>query len=303
MSTTPEGMSRRDLCVGLLTLAGAGALGACRSGGAVTQGADDGEPPDSDDPVADTDPTTSDPTETGSADVAWATGGTASMTGEYADPFTDEAAACALLCPLTLGPCYAETVERKDISEGWTGLPARLALQVVDEACDPVAGATIDVWHTSFAGLYSGDDAAQMCTNGDTEARAHRFFRGAQTTDADGRVDFDTCFPGWYSSRTVHIHFTIRRDGQEYLTSQLFFPQELIRDVFANHPEYRGFGQPDTTNTSDTVLGDADAGPYTLSARRMADGALLAWKRLVIRSSLATSVCSAGGGAGGPPPR
>ncbi|WP_426752119.1 hypothetical protein [Myxococcus sp. Y35] len=47
--------------------------------------------------------------------------------------------------------------------------------------------------------------ASDFCTSGDAEARAARWFRGVQTTDANGRVNFDTCFPGWYSSRTIHI--------------------------------------------------------------------------------------------------
>src|SRR5262245_3614737 len=37
----------------------------------------------------------------------WATGGTASMTGNYPDPFSSGlGTACALTCAATLGPCY-----------------------------------------------------------------------------------------------------------------------------------------------------------------------------------------------------
>jgi protocatechuate 3,4-dioxygenase beta subunit len=263
-------------------------------------------------PSADTDaggtgtdaPATDSPaTDTPSADVPstdapasrWASGGTASMTGDYADPFVAPTAACALTCSMTLGPCYSETVERQDISEGYPGLPVRLALRILDEACEPIVGAEVDVWHTRNSGLYSGSDASDFCTTGDADARAHRYFRGVQTTDAAGRVDFDTCYPGWYASRTVHIHFQVRIGGAEHVTSQLFFPQTLSDEIFASHPDYEAFGAPDTTNTTDSVLGSTDATPYLLDYVRQADGAMLAFKTLIVRTSLATALCSASG--------
>lgn len=234
------------------------------------------------------------------AATEWASGGTASMTGDYADPF-GASTSCALTCAMTLGPCYATTLTRQDISEGYPGLPVRLALRVLDEDCNPVEGAEVDVWHTRNSGLYSGEDASDFCTTGDADARSHRYFRGVQVTDASGRVDFDTCYPGWYSSRTIHIHFQVRIGGSEHVTSQLFFPDTLTAEIFAAHPDYAGFGQPDTTNTSDTVLGSADATPYLLEWARQADGAMLAYKTVVVRRALTTSLCSVGGGGMMPP--
>ena len=219
----------------------------------------------------------------------WASGGTGAMAGDYPDPFDAPlGTACAITCAATLGPCYAETVERQDISEGYPGLPVRLALLVVDASCAPVEGAPVAVWHTSNQGRYSGDDAQPMCTGNDADAMAHRFFRGVQSTGADGRVDFDTCFPGWYPGRTVHIHFTVRVGGQEYVTSQLCFAQDLIAGVFSSHPDYAGFGQPDTSNASDSLYSPEGE----LETEKMQDGAMLAWKVLVLRSSLADALCS-----------
>ncbi|KYF76132.1 hypothetical protein BE17_18720 [Sorangium cellulosum] len=220
------------------------------------------------------------------------------MAGDSPDPFADGVgAACALTCAMTLGPCYAQTIERKDISEGYPGLPVRLALLVVDETCTPIEGATVDIWHTRNAGLYSGDDSVEMCTNDDEDALSHRYFRGVQPTDAEGRVDFDTCYPGWYSGRAVHIHFTVRVGGEEYVTSQLFFPEELTAEICESHPDYAEFGQPDTTNSNDTIYGGEE---YVVSTEKQPDGSLLAWKTLVVRSSLADELCSTGG-MGGPP--
>lgn len=222
-------------------------------------------------------------------EVPWATGGTASMGDAYPDPFTEAPGpACSIGCAATLGPCYAATLERKDISEGVTGLPMRLALLVVDDTCAPVAGASVDVWHTSLTGLYSGEDAAAACTQGDPAAKTQRFFRGVQSTDASGRVDFDSCLPGGYPGRTLHVHFTVRVGTQEYVTSQLFFPNELIDDVYATQPEYASLGAPPTSNAQDGIY----FAENEVSWAKMDDGVLLAWKVLVLRSSLADPLCN-----------
>ena len=230
-------------------------------------------------------------TATGTPTTGFASCGTESMSGDYPDPFTgDLGAACALTCSMTLGPCYAETVFRKDVSEGYPGLPVRLALLVVDEACNPVEGADVDIWHTGSSGHYSGPDASDFCTGADPDAKAHQYFRGVQTTDAKGRVDFDTCYPGWYPGRSIHIHFTVRVANQAHVTSQLFLPDTLTAQVFAEHPDYDQFGQPNTTNAQDGIYAGKE---YELSTALQPDGALLAWKVLVIRSSLAAPLCSA----------
>jgi protocatechuate 3,4-dioxygenase beta subunit len=223
----------------------------------------------------------------------WAKGGTASMSGTYPDPFTDPLGArCVMTCATILGPCYAETIERKDISEAYPGLPVRLAFLVVDESCQPVSGAAVDVWHTRNSGMYSGNDAAEMCTFNDMDAETHRYFRGVQTTGTDGRVDFDTCYPGWYQGRTVHIHVTVRVGAQEYVTTQLYFPADVTAQLFAEHADYQAFGQPDTTNSTDSLFTD-DA---VLATALQSDGALLAWKVVVLRSSLDETLCDNGGG-------
>jgi protocatechuate 3,4-dioxygenase beta subunit len=235
---------------------------------------------------------------------SWATGGTAAMAGNYADPFSAGLGSiCALTCAATLGPCYASTLTRKDISEGQNGLPVRLAFLIVDESCQPVPGATVDIWHTSAGGLYSGADASNMCTFGDAAARAGRWFRGVQTANASGRVDFDSCFPGWYSGRTIHIHFTVRVNDSAAVTSQLFFDDRLVDEIVANQPVYRDRGARNTTNQNDGVVSAAAVGDYLFQTQRMADGAMLAWKTLVIRSAGATSCQIPGGSMAGMPPR
>jgi protocatechuate 3,4-dioxygenase beta subunit len=251
----------------------------------------------------------------GGADApsGWATGGTAAMTDKatYPNPFAGAAAsACALTCEATEGPCYAATSEQiQDISYGYPGLPTRMYLQIFDDGCAPIAGASVDVWHVSAAGKYSGNDAANenvaFCTGGDSDFTSHLYFRGRQTTDATGVVFFDTCYPGWYSGRTVHIHLIVRLGDQSYLTTQLFFDDTLNDDVLNSQALYDSRGGRDTTNKSDSVIAASAVSTYLFQTQKMTDGALLAWKTLVIRSSVASASCtipagSAGGGAGGP---
>jgi protocatechuate 3,4-dioxygenase beta subunit len=227
---------------------------------------------------------------------AWASGGTAAMTdrASYPDPFAVGAAvAVTSSCPLTAsateGPCTTSSdLFRHDVSEGWSGLPVRLALKVVDHACAPVVGAAVKIWHTNREGLYSGDTLDHhLCSANQLDYVAASFFRGVQTTGADGTVHFDTCFPGWYRGRAIHIHFQVGRDGTTYQISQLFFPEAVTAEIFASHPDYRAHGQPDTVFASDGVLAGiatASRGRHIVDVdvARMTDGAMLASKVLAI---------------------
>jgi protocatechuate 3,4-dioxygenase beta subunit len=218
--------------------------------------------------------------------AAWATGGTTALAlASYPDPFLTGAAgeACTLAPALTLGPCYAETLVRKDISEGYPGLPVRLSFQVVyADTCEPVPDATVDIWHTNAAGIYSAFAKGSMCNPTDEEAAAAKFFRGVQPTDANGRADFDTVFPGWYQGRTVHIHFTVRVAGKDYVTSQLFFDDALTDAIMAAHPDYSGRPARGTRNTNDGIARQGGGATMLATARRD-DGVLHAWKTLAIK--------------------
>lgn len=245
---------------------------------------------------------------------AWATGGTAAMTGAaaYPDPFAGGAApaVCDLTCVATIGPCHTTSPERRDVSDGWDGLPVRLALRVVDESCEPIEDAIVEIWHTNHRGGYSGDIAA-MCNETASDIELG-FFRGYQRTDADGRVDFDTCYPGWYNGRAVHIHFRVMTGAYDAadnaaneVISQLFFEDSLNSEIFGAEPIYSDFGQPDTTLGTDNVVGgESDPSKYICAVQRMADGAMMASALIVLRSSSAGACSmqgSGGGGQGGPP--
>ena len=259
----------RRLCYGAAALP---LLHACGDGsGSATV---DATPPDS----------TPDANETND----WATGGTMSMTDKasYPDPFTDALASCALVAALTEGPCTTATdLVREDVSEGWTGLPVRLALKVVDGSCNPIAGATVKIWHTNLVGSYSGQTPNNAFCVLKSEFGAMNFMRGVQTTSATGTVFFDTCFPGWYMGRAIHIHFQIKMGNTSTRVSQLFFPEATTQKIFATHPEYKAYGQPDTSFASDSVLSgvpSAERDRLIATVARMTDGAMLASKVVTV---------------------
>ncbi|MBA3456244.1 MAG: protocatechuate 3,4-dioxygenase [Deltaproteobacteria bacterium] len=227
----------------------------------------------------------------GPAAVAWAVGGTAAMTRKdcYPDPFSAAVASCPLVvCATTAGPCTATAPVREDVSEGYPGLPVRLALKIVSATtCAPVVGAVIEIWHTQVTGVYSGvTPSPGFCSGGDADAPNHSYFRGKQTTDATGRVHFDTCFPGWYPGRAIHIHFRVTVGATSYLVSQLFFDTALTTEIFANHPTYQPEGQPNVSNANDGVIGGGGSiAQYLLDTQRMSDGAMLASKVIALRSA------------------
>lgn len=243
------------------------------------------------------------------AKVAWATGGTAAMTGQasYPNPFASGApTVCALTCEVTQGPCWDSQAEQiQDISYGQLGLPTRFYFQIVDDACAPVAGATIDVWHVAATGKYSGNDSANeqigFCTANDPVYTSALFFRGKQVTDASGVAYFDSCYPGWYSGRTIHVHFIITVDGQSTVTSQFVFDDTLNDEIVGTQPIYSDRGARDTTNATDTAVPAASAAAYSFETQQMPDGALLAWKTVVVRASSTESSCQLGGGGMAPP--
>jgi hypothetical protein len=220
---------------------------------------------------------------------AWARGGTAAMTARdcYPDPFAGGVVGCGLVCATTAGPCTAPVIDRQDVSEGMPGLPMRLALAIVAaDTCQPIAGAIVEIWHTQRSGVYSGQTPSpSFCSGDDADAPSRSYFRGTQTTDGAGRVDFDTCFPGWYPGRCIHIHVRVTVGGSSYLVTQLFFPDALNTEVFATHPDYMPYGQPNTSNQTDGIFGGtANAARYIVDVRRMSDGAMLASKAIGVRA-------------------
>ena len=228
------------------------------------------------------------------AEVPWATEGTSVLVDkDYGNPFAaGTGAVCAVFKKSTGGPCHAtsDKLSRRDISEGYPGVPMRLELLVVDTSCAPVPNATVEVWHTNTYGIYSGDTDGEQddfCTTGDPEAKAALWYRGIQTAGDDGRVTFDTNFPGWYGGRANHIHFRVTVDGTSYLISQLFFDETLNQEIYDSQPNYKKTSSPKYQgNVGDVVVTSAGLtiSDVVMTTAKQSDGALLAWKAIAIQT-------------------
>jgi protocatechuate 3,4-dioxygenase beta subunit len=187
---------------------------------------------------------------------------TAASTAASAAPVPSSAAvasslpSCVVVPELTEGPYYVnENLDRSDIridtADGSVSEGAVLTLdwvvsQVDGNACIPLEGVLVDVWHCDALGNYSDVGSEE----------GHDYLRGYQHTDSGGKARIVTVYPGWYQGRAVHIHFKIRTDaaatsGLEF-TSQLFFDDALSAQVYASGV-YASKGTPDQPNASDGI--------------------------------------------------
>jgi protocatechuate 3,4-dioxygenase beta subunit len=174
------------------------------------------------------------------------------------------AGTCTLTPETIAGPTWFDAhAVRSDIRDGRPGTPLELAFRVVRVGrCTPVANAVVDLWQCDALGVYSGfADAAPgeggnpdgLDEYGDKQSAAtspERFLRGTQATDADGIVRFDTVYPGWYPTRSAHLHVKVHLDGTTVLTGQLFFDDAVTDAVYAGDPYRQHLGR-DTTNGTD----------------------------------------------------
>ncbi|MGH2943153.1 MAG: intradiol ring-cleavage dioxygenase, partial [Solirubrobacteraceae bacterium] len=174
-----------------------------------------------------------------------------------------QAGSCVLIPAKTEGPYFVdEKLNRSDIrtdpSDGTTqpGVPLGLTMVVVraDASCAPVQGAVVDIWHADAGGRYS--DIGSEGTSG------RKYLRGLQATDANGRANFTTIFPGWYSGRAVHVHFKVRVFSGSSTTfefnSQLFFDPATTNAIYATSA-YSSRGTPNVANSADSIYGSDGA--------------------------------------------
>ena len=169
-----------------------------------------------------------------------------------------QAAACVLAPNPGEGPFYFDaSLVRADIVDGSPGAPLDIALQITRVAdCAVLANARVDVWQADGLGLYSGY-ANQRGVGAAAESPVGKsHLRGTQFTDADGWVRFRTIFPSWYGGRTPHVHFKVLLGEREAVASQVFFPDEVSRDVFARFAPYRDYADRRTVFNANDPLFD-----------------------------------------------
>ncbi len=112
------------------------------------------------------------------------------------------------------------------------GLIVRVSIEEMQGG--PVAGAEVDVWHSSPEGLYENQDPTQAEMN----------LRGRFVSDAAGRFDFRSVKPAGYpipidgpvgelvratrrhNYRPAHLHFMVHKPGFKTLISQIYSPDD-----------------------------------------------------------------------------
>lgn len=171
-----------------------------------------------------------------------------------------EAGVCSITPETTQGPYYFDpALERAEITEGRQGVALTVRLQVVDEACAPIEGARVDLWHCDATGHYSGYPG--QGDGRDVDTTGQKFLRGWQRTGKDGIVAFQTIYPGWYRGRTTHIHFKAFPSEGSEMTGQMFFPDDLSEHIFLTRAPYnQRSGARDTMNADDGILRRAGQG-------------------------------------------
>lgn len=149
------------------------------------------------------------------------------------------------------GPYYLNSMPvRSDIRESRDGVPLTLLMTVIDSECRPAPGVMVDVWQCDKDGDYSG-----ITQPGHDPQIGQTYLRGTQTTDAQGRVQFISIYPGWYTNRATHIHFKARTPEVLYKTSQFCFPEDVNAAVYATSL-YSRRGPNPTPNFRDSVFGE-----------------------------------------------
>lgn len=170
-------------------------------------------------------------------------------------PPPEPSPSCVLSPEQMEGPFYFDPkLDRKDITESRKGTKIALSIQVVaveTARCRPLEKVIVDVWHADAGGLYSG--YTRQGDKGDIDTRGKTFMRGSRVSDKDGKVEFTTVFPGWYTGRVPHIHVKLRFSNRTQVVTQLYFPEAESKEIYARK-DYQPRGQADTDFKRDVVL-------------------------------------------------
>ena len=211
--------------------------------------------------------------------------------------------------------------------------------------CEPIENAAVDIWHCDALGIYSGFvknnpdgppgggpgaggprpsgpppgefgpspefDAGGFRSPGpppgmrSRDLDATRFLRGVQFADKGGRVEFATLYPGWYSGRAIHIHLKVHLGDHVCHTGQLFFPEELTRDIAKLEPYRTRLQVHRTLQSEDGIFNRQHGARSLLNLARLEKGkdaaGFLATVTLAVDPD-ATPAPVRGFGPGGPPP-
>lgn len=172
---------------------------------------------------------------------------------------------------------------RHDLRESQEGLDLYFDIGVIDiETCEPLSGVALTIWNCNATGSYSSytgidPDTADLLDGwtkrDDGTTDDETFLRGIQITNENGMAEFLTKFPGYYVTRSTHIHVTAQANvttGVSYSDSavqhigQFFFEEDVLSQVYALSPYSAHLETLNrTTNSEDSLYSSANADGYS----------------------------------------
>lgn len=120
---------------------------------------------------------------------------------------------------VTEGPFYKPNTPHRRVlrDRNTAGVPLQFRGRVLSQGCRPLRGAVVEVWSCDGNGIY--DNAGYS-------------LRGHQFTDGSGSFVFETVKPRDYRDfgvhRPPHLHVKVQGRGTRLLTTQVFFPGEVL---------------------------------------------------------------------------
>jgi protocatechuate 3,4-dioxygenase beta subunit len=152
-------------------------------------------------------------------------------------PLPAKASNCTPTSQTTDGPFYTKATTQRKISSNQSGYKIIYKLKIQNKNCKPLPNLTISLWQANSQGQYS------LIKNS---------LRGNQLTNKQGLVTFESIFPGWYPTRAAHLHVKILSQDQTLLSTQLFFPQELVDKIYQTKP-YLTKGKEQISKENDQI--------------------------------------------------
>lgn len=139
-------------------------------------------------------------------------------------------------------PVFEGQARMDDGSEEGVATVMFLEGQVLDAQGQPVAGATVDLWHANTKGTYSFFDQSQseynlrrrIITDAEGRYRARSIVPSGYGCDPQGPTQECLDLLGRHGQRPAHIHFFISAPGHRHLTTQINLSGEkYLWDDFA----------------------------------------------------------------------
>lgn len=99
--------------------------------------------------------------------------------------------------------------------------------KILDAKGNPLSGAVVEIWQCDANGVY-----LHTRDSGGKQKQQDKNFQGFGrfTTDKTGAYYFRTIKPVPYPGRCPHIHFKVKKDRKELLTTQMYIAGEKLNE-------------------------------------------------------------------------